>query len=85
MALEFGILGPLEVARDGGPLAIGAKRDNNRYFRGSLDELWVVGRALSDVEIAALYATNILIPEPTAMLLSLMGGLACGVFVRKRK
>jgi hypothetical protein len=38
--------------------ALGAKRDNNRYFRGALDEVWVFTGALSDAQVNDLFQTN---------------------------
>jgi concanavalin A-like lectin/glucanase superfamily protein len=51
--------------------ALGAKRDNNRYFRGSMDEVYVFTGALTDQEVLAL------VPEPNSILLLVwaIGGL----------
>jgi hypothetical protein len=62
--------------------ALGAKRDNNRYFVGAMDEVWVVGRALSADEIAVLQSTNRLIPEPGSLLLTAVGA---GVLIYARR
>jgi len=43
--------------------AIGGKRDNNRYFRGSMDELYVFNGALTDQDVLAL------VPEPDSIVL----------------
>lgn len=56
--------------------ALGAKRDNNRYFVGAMDEVWVIGRALSPGEVSVLQSTNRLIPEPGSLLLAAVGALA---------
>jgi hypothetical protein len=56
--------------------ALGAKRDNNRYFVGAMDEVWVVGRALSASEISVLQSTNRLIPEPSTLFLAFVGAVA---------
>jgi hypothetical protein len=53
--------------------ALGAKRDNNRYFRGTMDEVWVVNRALGDAEVALLQSTNTIVPEPAALALCFAG------------
>jgi hypothetical protein len=64
--------------------AIGAKRDNNRYFRGALDELWVVGRALTPGEVSVLHSQNIVIPEPASLVLALFGVVAMGLAAGRR-
>ena len=48
--------------------AAGAKRDNNRYFRGAMDEVYVFTGALTDQEVLAL------VPEPNSFVV-----LACTV------
>jgi hypothetical protein len=54
--------------------ALGAKRDNNRYFRGAMDEVYVFNGALTDQEVLSL------IPEPSCLCLVAlaMGGLFVG-------
>ena len=64
--------------------AIGGKRDNNRYFRGLMDELWVVDRALSDADMAVLRATNVLVPEPAAAVTASLAAFALAG-LRRRK
>jgi hypothetical protein len=64
--------------------AIGAKRDNNRYFRGLMDEVWVVDRAISDADMAVLRATNVLVPEPAAAVTASLAVLALAS-LRRRK
>jgi hypothetical protein len=53
--------------------AIGAKRDNNRFFRGALDEIWVFGKAINDAEVLLLMQQNANVPEPSSLLLAAMG------------
>ncbi len=65
--------------------ALGAKRDNNRYYVGALDEVWVVGRALTAGEVSTLQSTNRLIPEPSSLLLAAVGAVALRFAVRRRK
>ncbi len=64
--------------------ALGAKRDNNRYFRGAMDEVWVVGRALSDSDVATLKATNVVVPEPAAAVTASLAALALAGLRRRR-
>jgi hypothetical protein len=64
--------------------ALGAKRDNNRYFRGSMDEVWVVNRVLSDAEVAGLKLFN-LVPEPASAVLAAFGVAVVGVMLRLRR
>jgi hypothetical protein len=75
----------LNIAVSDSPVgALGAKRDNNRYFVGAMDEVWVIGRALSDAEIALLRTDNTIIPEPASALLCVLGLLSLGTFTRRR-
>jgi hypothetical protein len=53
--------------------AIGAKRDNNRFFRGALDEIWVFGKAINDAEVLLLMQQNANVPEPSSLLLAALG------------
>ncbi len=43
--------------------ALGAKRDNNRYFVGSMDEVWVVGGALTAEQVLNLQQFNAFSPS----------------------
>jgi hypothetical protein len=56
--------------------AIGAKRDNNRFFRGALDEIWVFGKAINDAEVLLLMQQNANVPEPSTVLLAATGLVA---------
>ena len=58
---------------------IGRKGDDNRYFVGSLDEIWVVEGVLSEEEVIALRDTNV-IPEPAAL-----AWVACGAAALARR
>jgi hypothetical protein len=37
---------------------LGAKRDNNRYFSGNMDEVWVFGDDLTPEQVTELFQTN---------------------------
>ena len=54
--------------------ALGAKRDNNRYFRGAMDEVKVFNGALTDDQVLSLKNTNV-IPEPSTLLVLASGGV----------
>jgi hypothetical protein len=74
----------LDILTSSSPVgALGAKRDNNRYFFGTMDEVWVVGRALGDAEVATLQTTNRVVPEPASIIL-MMAGLGVAAAVRRR-
>jgi hypothetical protein len=60
---------------------IGRKSDNNRFYTGSLDELWVFDTVLSDAEVVSLQTANA-IPEPAAFGLLAAG---CGLLLRRRR
>jgi hypothetical protein len=67
--------------------ALGAKRDNNRYFRGMMDEVYVISGVLSDAEVLLLKQTNVVVPEPTCLgvaALAISGGLANRTRRRRR-
>jgi hypothetical protein len=59
--------------------ALGAKRDNNRYFRGAMDEVWVFDEALDDGHVLSLKENNV-IPEPSSVWLAALaiGGALAG-------
>jgi hypothetical protein len=63
--------------------ALGAKRDNNRYYRGIMDEVWVFNDLLNADSIQSLYRNN-MIPEPACGVLTALGMLVCGAFARRR-
>jgi hypothetical protein len=65
--------------------ALGAKRDNNRYFRGAMDEVWVIDQALPETLILMLKDVNS-IPEPSSLVIVAMalGGLLVGQHRRRR-
>jgi hypothetical protein len=54
--------------------ALGAKRDNNRYFRGAMDEVKVFNGALTDEQVLSLKNTNV-IPEPNTLLVLMSGAV----------
>jgi hypothetical protein len=62
--------------------AIGRKGDNNRYFSGLMDELWVTNFAMSPAEVNGLRTAN-LIPEPSAVWLVALAII--GLHVRRHK
>jgi hypothetical protein len=62
--------------------ALGAKRDNNRYFRGAMDEVFVFDDALSDEQVLSLKQINV-IPEPACIALAVCG-LSCLLADRRR-
>jgi hypothetical protein len=62
--------------------AIGRKADNNRYFSGLMDELWIVGDALTPDQINTLRTQNIAVPEPSCLCLAAIA--VCGLLVKRR-
>ena len=56
-----------------------AKRDNNRYFRGAMDEVWVFDVALEGGHVLSLKENNE-IPEPSSVWLTTLaiGGALAG-------
>jgi hypothetical protein len=64
--------------------ALGAKRDNNRYFRGAMDEVWVLDQALPDSYVLLLKEIND-IPEPSFLGIAAlaMAGLLAGQHRRR--
>ena len=75
---------PLLTDRNGGTFAIGSAPLGNRGFSGSLDDVRIYNRALSDQEASDLYHQTA-VPEPEEY--ASVTGLALGVFalVQRRK
>ena len=53
---------------------IGRKADDNRYFVGSIDEIWVVEGVLNIDEVLSLRDANV-VPEPSGLALLAVAGL----------
>jgi hypothetical protein len=65
------------LASDSTVGALGAKRDNNRYFRGAMDEVYVFNGQLSAQQVTDLYTLN-LPPDGTVITLTLRVDPATG-------
>jgi len=65
--------------------ALGGKRDNNRFFRGAMDEVWVFGKAINAAEVLLLQTTNANVPEPSSLILAAMSLLALRAVRSNRK
>jgi hypothetical protein len=63
--------------------ALGAKNDNNRYFTGVMDEVWVFGKAINAAEVLLLKEQNANVPEPSTALLATISLL--GLTARRQR
>ncbi len=54
--------------------ALGAKRDNNRYFLGSMDETWVYNGALNDEQVLNLFTFNNILPVSLKLVIDQSNG-----------
>jgi hypothetical protein len=54
--------------------ALGAKRDNNRYFVGGMDETWVFNGALSDQQVSNLLGFNDINGQSLTLLIDQANG-----------
>ena len=66
-------------------LNIGARPDGSNDYRGLIDEVWMFDHVLNDEQIVGLMELNIVVPEPSTLLLAALACPCLGFLVWRRR